>query len=99
MTTQRTKRLRKPSGRAMLSRSGLLTCWDGFVSVYAEQRRGERARNSLLTLTLHGEFTQPVRGVSAFDLRLSPEDQSGLGNVEIPCVGVWIATMPTFDGG
>lgn len=46
-----------------------------------------------------GEFTEPVRGISAFSLRVRPEAKPGLGNVEIPSVGAWSATKPAFDGG
>ncbi|WP_129449270.1 hypothetical protein [Methylibium sp. Pch-M] len=96
---KQTKRARKPSKRAMVSRAGSVTNWGGYVFVYGDRRNNQSVRQSLLSLDIRGEFTSPVRGVSAFALRVTPESEPGLGNVEIPCVGVWIAAKPEFDGG
>lgn len=98
-STKQAKRTHRLPKRAMVSRAGSVTDWGGYVFVYGDRRNGESVRQSLLSLDIRGQFTSPVRGVSAFALRVTPESEPGLGNAEIPCVGVWTAAKPAFDGG
>ncbi len=90
---------RKSSQRAMLSRAGSVTSWGGYLFVYGDRRAGESSRRNLLSLDIKGEFLMPVRGIAAFVIRINPEAEPSLGNVEIPCVGVWSSSKPAFDGG
>ena len=94
-----TKTKHKSSKRLFLSRAGSVNSWGGYVFVYGDRRDGENSRHRLLSLDVRGEFTTPVRDISAYALRVTPEAEPSLGNVEVPCVGVWTATKPAFDGG
>jgi hypothetical protein len=85
--------------REILSRSGSVTSWGGDVFVVGDVRRGVRLRHSHVSLDIRGEFITSVQGISAFSLRLAPEDAPGLGMAEIPCVGVWSSVKPSFEGG
>lgn len=93
-----TKPRRTPAKRALLSITGSPTDWGGELFVYGDRRDGSDLRHTILSLDIRGEFTTPVRGTTAFVLRVRSEDKPSLGNVEIPCVGVWIAVKPAFDG-
>jgi hypothetical protein len=93
-----TKRRHKSSKRLMLSRAGSVINWGGYVFVYGVRRDAEIFRHSLLSLDIRGEFTTPVRDISAFALRVTPEAEPSLGNVEIPCVGVWTAAKSALEG-
>ena len=86
--------------REMLSRSGVVTDWGGSLFVHADRlQTGEEKRRTLAALDLRGTLNKAVKGASAFELSVVPcDEEPSLGNVEIPCVGVFTATKPALRG-
>lgn len=90
-----TKRKRK---QELIARSGSVLDWGGYMFIHGDRRAGEGCRTTLMSLDVRGEFTAPVKGVSEFRLRLTPETSPGSGNAVIPCVGAWTSVKPALDG-
>lgn len=95
MTATSIRRKRKTE---LLSRSGLVVDWGAYVFILADRLGGEGLRRTLMSLDIRGQFETPVRGVTAFSLRLIPETNPSTGNAEIPCVGAWTSAKPALDG-
>jgi len=94
------KKLRKgPSRPTLLSREGVITRWRASLHVLAERHRGgPRERKGSAWLTLEGELTEPVAGVSGFSIHVFPVTEPCVGQAEIPSVGSFIRVKPVMDG-
>lgn len=86
----------KAKKREVLHRSGLVTCWDLDVSVHAADGRLFQERGGGPRLSARGEFSEPVNGVTAFDLMLIGTDAKSLVNAE--CIGFLLRAKPALDG-
>lgn len=84
--------------RELLARSGVVEDWGGYIFIHGDRRAGEGCRTTLMSMDIRGEFTTPVKGVTAFRLRVTPEISPSAGNAEIPAVGVWTSAKPALDG-
>ena len=89
---------RKAAKRTLLSCSGRVETWNGYVYVSADRREGVCNRDSLISLNITGEFIAAVRGVTGFILRIYPKPDPQPGDAAIASIGIWISTKPTFDG-
>lgn len=89
------KRKRKAG---IIARSGLVLDWGGYLFIQGDRKFGEGTRTTLMSLDIRGEFSTPVKRVTPFRLRVTPDANPSFGNAEIPCVGAWTSAKGTLDG-
>lgn len=88
-----------PRRRELLSRYGRITSWHASVTERVDRPRGyPPERESRTSIQLEGEFIEPVRDVTRFLIQVSPTDKPGIGNADVPNVGVFIAVKPELQG-
>lgn len=90
---------RKTPKREIISRTGVVSDWGGYLYVRAERSKAGEHRRTMSSLELRGKLKEAVKGVVDFDLRLDPsEEDLGVGNAEIACVGVFSSAKPALSG-
>ena len=95
----KTAKRKASRARAIISRSGAVTGWDLDVHAWATGDKSDaRKRQDGVHLTLWGDFTEAVAGVTRFDLLLWPEEQPEAGRSDIPCVGAFLRARPVLEG-
>lgn len=89
----------RPTRRELLSRYGRVTSWHASLTERVDRPRGyPPERESRTSIVLEGEFTEPVRDVTRFLIQVSPTDKPGVGNTDVPNVGVFISLKPELQG-
>ena len=90
---------RRARTRGMISRTGLVSDWGGSLFILAERHKGSETRRCLASLDLRGSLKEAVKGVTDYELTLSPsDDDPGVGKAEIASLGCFIATKPVLRG-
>jgi hypothetical protein len=85
------------AGAKSLDRSGTILEWDADVSSAMMGTADEPRLHVMTTLSVIGEFDEPVAGVRRFEVNISPAGpapQDGKSRA----AGVWTATKPAFSG-
>ncbi|MFL9898053.1 hypothetical protein PQR71_07770 [Paraburkholderia fungorum] len=84
--------------RELLSRYGRVTSWHASLTERVDRPRGyPPERESSTSIHLEGEFTEPVRDVTRFLIQVSPTYKPGIGNADVPNVGVFISIKPDLQ--
>jgi len=91
----KTKPVAKAPERERLDRYGTVSQWDLEVSMHAADGRFFEVRSGGPTLIARGEFTEPVSGVSAFELMLI---RSAVLDMSARCLGFFMRAKPVLDG-
>ncbi|MGN7876647.1 hypothetical protein ACTJKJ_24080 [Roseateles sp. 22389] len=84
--------------QALVSRDGLVQGWDPYMFVHGDRCQGVSSRRMLMCLNIKGEFTDPIRSITSFVLRLYPEKEPQVNIGTAASIGVWIGMRPSFDG-
>lgn len=90
---------RKATRRETLSRSGLVSDWELSVHAWStkEDLGGHWKRTDGLHLTVRGEFTEDVSGVTRFDFLIYPEADIDARRSTIPFVGSFLRCKPILE--
>src|SRR3989344_5539285 len=81
-----------------LRRVGLVESWGGYLYLSADRERSGVERRSMHGLKLKGGLTDPVAGVSAFELTVCSDPRACASSGDVPAIGSWLKAKPALDG-
>ena len=81
-----------------LRRVGLVESWGGYLYLSADRERSGVERRSMHGLKLKGTLTDPVSGVSAFELTVCSDPRACASSGDVPAIGSWLKAKPVLDG-
>lgn len=90
--------LRRSPKDEWLRRVGLVESWGGYMYLSADRERSGVERRSMHGLKLKGALTDPVAGVSAFELTVCSDPRACASSTDVPAIGSWLKAKPVLDG-
>lgn len=81
-----------------LRRVGLVESWGGYMYLSADRKRLGIERRSMHGLRLQGTLTDPVAGVSTFELTVCSDHNACASSGDMPSIGSWLKAKPVLNG-
>lgn len=98
MPARKSTRLKRGINSERLRRVGLVESWGGYLYLSADRDRSGIERRSMHGIKLKGTLTDPVAGVSAFELTVCSDPRACASSGDVPAIGSWLKAKPVLDG-
>jgi hypothetical protein len=98
MPARKSTGLKRRINTDRLRRVGLVESWGGYMYLSADRDRSGVERRSMHGLKLKGTLTDPVAGVSAFELTVCSDPRACASSGDVPAIGSWLKARPVLDG-
>lgn len=98
MPAQKSPRPKRSTKDERLRRVGLVESWGGYMYLSADRERSGVERRSMHGLKLKGALTDPVAGVSTFELTVCSDPRACASSGDVPAIGSWLKVKPVLDG-
>lgn len=98
MPARKSTGLKRSINSERLRRVGLVESWGGYLYLSADRDRSGIERRSMHGIKLKGTLTDPVAGVSAFELTVCSDPRACASSGDVPAIGSWLKAKPVLDG-